>query len=46
MIGAEALAEAVRRRLPAKIVELNLRALELGSTLEPASGSPVAGRRC
>ena len=30
VIGAEALEEAVRRRLPAKIVELNVRALNLG----------------
>jgi 2-oxoglutarate ferredoxin oxidoreductase subunit gamma len=30
VVGAEALEEAVRRRLPAKIVELNVRALNLG----------------
>ena len=30
VIGAEPLADAVRRRLPAKIVELNLKALQLG----------------
>ncbi|MGZ4199074.1 MAG: 2-oxoacid:acceptor oxidoreductase family protein [Thermoleophilia bacterium] len=31
VIGAPALADAVRRRLPAKIVELNLKALKLGA---------------
>ena len=30
VVGAEALEDAVRRRLPAKIVELNVRALNLG----------------
>jgi len=30
VVGAEALEDAVRRRLPAKIVELNVRALDLG----------------
>ena len=32
VVDGEALADAVRRRLPAKIVDLNLRALELGAT--------------
>ena len=31
IVGAEALGDAVRRRLPAKIVDLNVRALELGA---------------
>ncbi len=39
VIGADALADAVRRRLPAKIVELNLKALKLGH-----DGAAQAGR--
>jgi 2-oxoglutarate ferredoxin oxidoreductase subunit gamma len=30
VVAADALADALRRRLPARIVELNLRALQLG----------------
>jgi len=38
IVTAEQLADAVRRRLPAKIVELNLRALELGRERAAAGG--------
>ena len=43
IVTAEQLADAVRRRLPAKIVELNLRALELGRERAVAAGA--GGRR-
>jgi 2-oxoglutarate ferredoxin oxidoreductase subunit gamma len=39
MVTAEQLADAVRRRLPAKIVDLNLRALELGRERAAAAGA-------
>ncbi len=38
VVTADQLADAVRRRLPAKIVELNLRALELGRERAAAGG--------
>ena len=38
VVGAPALADAVRRRLPAKIVELNLKALELGHECAARAG--------
>jgi len=40
IVDGEALADAVRRRLPAKIVDLNLRALELGAA---GAASVLAG---
>jgi 2-oxoglutarate ferredoxin oxidoreductase subunit gamma len=44
VIGADALEDAVRRRLPAKIVELNVRALRLGhehaAQAKPSSAPP------
>ena len=46
VISAEALEDAVRRRLPAKIVELNVRALKLGHDCAAQAGSgPAAPRR-
>ena len=46
VISAEALEDAVRRRLPAKIVELNVRALKLGhDCAAPAGSGPAAPRR-
>jgi len=39
VVAAEALADAVRRRLPAKIVELNLSALELGAESAAHAGA-------
>jgi 2-oxoglutarate ferredoxin oxidoreductase subunit gamma len=47
VVGAEALADAVRRRLPAKIVDLNLDALQLGTECAAqadAGSKPSAGR--
>jgi 2-oxoglutarate ferredoxin oxidoreductase subunit gamma len=38
VVGGPALAEAVRRRLPAKIVELNLKALKLGGDCAARGG--------
>ena len=48
LVDADALADALRRRLPAHIVELNLRALQLGrdyAALLAAAGEPAAMRR-
>ncbi len=42
VVGAAALADAVRRRLPAKIVELNLRALKLGHAVASGPTGPRA----
>ena len=41
VVEREALADAVRRRLPAKIVELNLRALELGASSAAVLSGPA-----
>ncbi len=45
IVSAEQLADAVRRRLPAKIVELNLRALELGREQAAAAGDGRTRRK-
>ncbi|MGD0996905.1 MAG: 2-oxoacid:acceptor oxidoreductase family protein, partial [Thermoleophilia bacterium] len=45
VVGAAALADAVRRRLPAKIVELNLEALKLGHDWAARAGRAAAAPR-
>ena len=45
LVSAEQLADAVRRRLPAKIVELNLRALMLGRERAAAAAAGDGRRR-
>jgi 2-oxoglutarate ferredoxin oxidoreductase subunit gamma len=45
LVSAEQLADAVRRRLPAKIVELNLRALMLGRERAAAAAAGDGHRR-
>jgi len=40
LVDADALADALRRRLPAKIVELNLKALQLGRDHAARLGAP------
>ena len=46
VVRADALEDAVRRRLPAKIVELNIRALKLGHDCAAQAGrGPAAPRR-
>jgi 2-oxoglutarate ferredoxin oxidoreductase subunit gamma len=45
VVAADALEDAVRRRLPAKIVELNIKALKLGHDRAAEAGRSAAPRR-
>jgi Pyruvate/2-oxoacid:ferredoxin oxidoreductase gamma subunit len=42
VVDADALADALRRRLPARIIELNLKALQLGRDYAARLGAPDA----